>query len=321
MAHVADPRPECRRPGPRPGGSGPGARPRTRRGCSVRPVALNASIPACPSDQNSRLSRTTSWRPAGASAFTAARSLAGLSGVDRQLHPARAAREPGIDPEPQRPSDPRRRAAVAAGAVRVRGALPRRRRDRRRQMTPPPATAPSHASMLTSSRRWRVQFAIMIGERRRSGGRYRCRQVGGSRSRGSRCCVGRSRSVPAPGRTPRSRRRAAGQSPGMRAVGMVTGALAGRGQCQTTVTQRRDRAAGAGQPRPAQLERLIEYVPCPRRGGSRTTRRDDVGDSMSVLDSIPSPRVATSACTTPSFRPPGRPVRGLQDQHRRARPT
>lgn len=109
-----------------------------------------------------------------------------------------------------------------------------------------------------------------------------------------------SSSVPASG----TERCVSGQAPGACAVGVVQGLLS-PSQCQDET--------GSSQPGPSaqtaadRLQSLIDYVPCPTTGRVSFNTRDDHGDTMSVLDPIPSPSGGYLGVYHTAFRVPGDP--------------
>ena len=85
------------------------------------------------------------------------------------------------------------------------------------------------------------------------------------------------------------------------AAGLLTGLL-GAGRCE---------ASAAPQNAPAQtaterLQSLIDYLPCPDTGRVAFNTRDNFGDSMSVLDTLPSPTGGYLAVYHTEFTPPGK---------------
>jgi hypothetical protein len=95
---------------------------------------------------------------------------------------------------------------------------------------------------------------------------------------------------------------ATGQSPGACATGLVSGLL-GSGQCQTATAPAPPTGAQTAADR---LQSLIDYVPCPQTGRVSFDTRDSAGDSMSVLDTLPSPTGGYVGVYHTEFRPPGR---------------
>jgi hypothetical protein len=86
------------------------------------------------------------------------------------------------------------------------------------------------------------------------------------------------------------------------AAGILTGLL-GAGRCEA--------AAAPVQNPPAQtaadrLQSLIDYLPCPDSARVSFNTRDDVGDSMSVLDPLPSPTGGYLGVYHTEFKPPGK---------------
>jgi len=90
------------------------------------------------------------------------------------------------------------------------------------------------------------------------------------------------------------------------ATAVVTGTLAGD-QCQSDLPQ----PANDPQAQTSaadQLQRLLEDVPCPGSGRVAYDARDNLGDSMSVLDPIPDPQGGYLGVYHTAFRLPGDPV-------------
>jgi hypothetical protein len=96
-----------------------------------------------------------------------------------------------------------------------------------------------------------------------------------------------------------------GQAAARCAAGLGTGLL-NAGQCQGatpsgTVPEPADTAAD-------RLQTLIDAVPCPATGRVSFNTRDDHGDSMSVLDPLPSPGGGYLGVYHSEFRLPGEPA-------------
>lgn len=96
-----------------------------------------------------------------------------------------------------------------------------------------------------------------------------------------------------------------GQTAGTCAIGVGSGLL-NPGRCQGATPS-------ATVPEPAEtasdrLQTLIDSLPCPSTGRVSFDTRDDHGDSMSVLDPVPSPAGGYLGVYHSEFRPPGKPA-------------
>lgn len=86
------------------------------------------------------------------------------------------------------------------------------------------------------------------------------------------------------------------------AAGIVSGLL-GAGSCEAATPPSQSAPAQTAADR---LQSLIDYVPCPQTGRVSFNTRDNLGDSMSVLDPQPSPTGGYLGVYHTEFQPPGR---------------
>jgi hypothetical protein len=85
----------------------------------------------------------------------------------------------------------------------------------------------------------------------------------------------------------------------------VLGVLLGPGKCQTSATPATPPGAETAAER---LQSLIDYIPCPQTGRVSFNTRDNLGESMSVLDIVPSPTGGYLGVYHTQVAPPGRPA-------------
>jgi hypothetical protein len=93
-----------------------------------------------------------------------------------------------------------------------------------------------------------------------------------------------------------------GQSAPGCAAGILTGLL-GPGRCETTAAPVESAPAQTAADR---LQSLLDYLPCPDSGRVSFNTRDNFGDSMSVLDPLPSPTGGYLGVYHTEFNPTGR---------------